>query len=90
MRCQTDSRDYEPSIAAITKNLEDRVESDNGICIPLYVKEKIFNPFLTTKRQAKAPGFIIVKQHGGIIKVETEPGRFTEIRTILPRSPAST
>ncbi|MGC1866268.1 MAG: hypothetical protein WA720_08880 [Pseudolabrys sp.] len=32
---------------------------------------------------------VIVKQHGGIIDVETTPGEFTEFRIVLPRSPSS-
>ena len=66
---------------------------DNGAGIPLEVKEKMFNPFFTTK-PAGGGGTglglsisrdIVVKQHGGLIEVETEPGEFTEIRVILPR-----
>ena len=49
------------------------------------MKEKIFNPFFTTKPAGEGTGLglsmshdIIVKQHGGTIDVETEPGQFTE------------
>ena len=65
---------------------------DNGAGIPLEVKEKMFNPFFTTKPAGEGTGLglsisrdIVVKQHGGLIEVETEPGEFTEIRVILPR-----
>ena len=88
--------DYEPTLTAATKNLGDRVEisiRDNGIGIPPDVKEKIFNPFFTTKPAGEGTGLglsishdIIVKQHGGSIEVDTRPGEFTEIRIILPRS----
>jgi signal transduction histidine kinase len=91
---------YEPTLAATTKNLGDRVEiaiRDNGTGIPLDVKEKMFNPFFTTKPAGEGTGLglsishdIIVKQHGGSIEVETLPGQFTEIRVILPRAAAST
>ena len=81
--------DYEPTLAAATKNLGDRVEiriRDNGTGIPPEVKEKMFNPFFTTKPAGEGTGLglsishdIIVKQHGGSIEVDTKPGEFTEI-----------
>ena len=87
---------YEPTLAAMTKSLGDRVEiriRDNGTGIPPEVKEKIFNPFFTTKPAGEGTGLglsishdIIVKQHGGSIEVDTQPGEFTEIRVILPRA----
>jgi signal transduction histidine kinase/HAMP domain-containing protein len=86
---------YEPTLAAATKSLGDHVEitiRDNGSGIPPDVKEKMFNPFFTTKPAGEGTGLglsichdIIVKQHGGSIEVDTEPGEFTEIRVILPR-----
>jgi signal transduction histidine kinase len=87
---------YEPTLAAATKNLGDRVEitiRDNGSGIPPEVKDKMFNPFFTTKPAGEGTGLglsishdIIVKQHGGSIEVDTRPGEFTEIRIILPRA----
>ena len=87
---------YEPTLAAATKNLGDRVEiriRDNGIGIPPEVKEKLFSPFFTTKPAGEGTGLglsishdIIVKQHGGSIEVETKPGQFTEFRIVLPRT----
>ncbi len=66
---------------------------DNGTGIPAEVKEKMFNPFFTTKPAGEGTGLglsmshdIIVKQHGGRIEVETEPGEFTEFRIVLPRT----
>ena len=68
---------------------------DIGTGIPPDVKEKIFNPFFTTKPAGEGTGLglsichdIIVKQHGGSIEVDTQPGEFTEIRVVLPRSAA--
>jgi len=65
---------------------------DNGTGIPPEVKEKMFNPFFTTKPTGKGTGLglsmthdIIVKQHGGRLEVETKPGEFTEFIIILPR-----
>ena len=83
-------------LSAATKNLGSQVEiriRDNGTGIPSEVKEKIFNPFFTTKPSGEGTGLglsishdIIVKQHGGRIEVETELGRFTEFTIILPRA----
>ncbi|MGC1775435.1 MAG: ATP-binding protein, partial [Pseudolabrys sp.] len=87
---------YEPTIVAATKDLGDRVEikvRDNGTGIPPEVKDKMFNPFFTTKPAGEGTGLglsisydIVVKQHGGSIEVDTQPGVFTEIRVILPRA----
>jgi two-component system NtrC family sensor kinase len=87
---------FEPIISVTTTNLGDKVEiriRDNGTGIPKDVKEKIFNPFFTTKPTGEGTGLglsmshdIVVKQHGGSIDVETEPGLFTEFRIVLPRS----
>jgi two-component system NtrC family sensor kinase len=87
---------FEPVLRATTKNLGDTVEiriRDNGTGIPDEVKEKMFNPFFTTKPAGEGTGLglsmshdIIVKQHGGRIEVETEPGEFTEFTIVLPRT----
>jgi GAF domain-containing protein len=89
----------EPTLAAATKNLGDSIEiriRDNGIGIPPEVREKLFNPFFTTKPPGEGTGLglsishdIIVKQHGGSIEVDTQPGEFTEFRIVLPRAGAS-
>jgi GAF domain-containing protein len=98
-KTETNGGDYEPTLAAATKNLGDRVEiriRDNGTGIPPEVKEKIFNPFFTTKPAGEGTGLglslshdIIVKQHAGSIDVETVLGEFTEFRIILPRAAAT-
>ena len=95
----TDGDGFVPTLSAATKNLGDRVEvriRDNGTGIPPEVKERVFNPFFTTKPAGEGTGLglpishdIIVKQHAGSIEVETEPGKFTEFRIILPRTAAS-
>jgi len=94
-RAEADGDGYEPTLAASTRSLGDRVEirvRDNGTGIPPEVKEKMFNPFFTTKPAGEGTGLglsichdIIVKQHGGSIEVDTKPGEFTEIRVTLPR-----
>ncbi|MGA7026286.1 MAG: GAF domain-containing protein, partial [Pseudolabrys sp.] len=96
---ETNGGDYEPTLATATKNRGDRVEitiRDNGTGIPADVKEKMFNPFFTTKPAGEGTGLglsishdIIVKQHGGSIEVDTQPGEFTEFRIVLPRAGAS-
>ncbi|WP_442895641.1 GAF domain-containing protein [Bradyrhizobium sp. AZCC 1719] len=87
---------FEPTLRAGTKDLGDAVEiriRDNGTGIPPEVREKMFNPFFTTKPAGEGTGLglsmshdIIVKQHGGTIDVDTEQGHFTEFRIVLPRT----
>jgi signal transduction histidine kinase len=98
-KTSSDGKIYRPTLIASTKDLGDRVEikiRDNGIGIPPEIKEKMFNPFFTTKPAGEGTGLglsishdIIVKQHGGSIEVDTQPGEFTEIRIVLPRTAAS-
>jgi signal transduction histidine kinase len=86
---------FEPVLNAITRDRGEHVEiriRDNGTGIPPEVKEKMFNPFFTTKPAGEGTGLglsmshdIIVKQHGGTIDVETRPGEFTEFTIRLPR-----
>ena len=90
---------FEPVLNASTKSLGNSVEiriRDNGTGIPKEVKEKMFNPFFTTKPAGEGTGLglsmshdIVVKQHGGKIDVVTEPGVFTEFIITLPRSAAA-
>jgi signal transduction histidine kinase len=94
-RKEATADDFEPMLSAATKNLGNRVEiriRDNGTGIPEEVKEKMFNPFFTTKPAGEGTGLglsmshdIVVKQHGGRIDVNTEPGSFTEFIITLPR-----
>jgi GAF domain-containing protein len=87
---------FEPTLSATTRNLDHAVEiriRDNGTGIPTAVKEKMFNPFYTTKPAGEGTGLglsmshdIVVKQHGGTIEVDTELGRYTEFRIVLPRA----
>jgi signal transduction histidine kinase len=98
-KAETNEGDYEPTLAAATESLGDKVEiriRDNGTGIPPEVKDKLFNPFFTTKPAGEGTGLglsishdIIVKQHGGSIEVDTQPGEFTEFRIVLPRAAAS-
>jgi GAF domain-containing protein len=95
-KSEVDDARFEPTLSATTKNLGQTVEiriRDNGIGIPPHVKEKMFNPFFTTKPAGEGTGLglsmshdIIVKQHGGSIDVESVPGAFTEFTIVLPRT----
>jgi signal transduction histidine kinase len=88
-----------PKLAAATKDLGDRVQisiRDNGTGIPPEVRDKIFNPFFTTKPAGEGTGLglslshdIVVKQHSGSIEIDTQPGEFTEFKITIPRSAAS-
>jgi GAF domain-containing protein len=97
-KAQIGAGGHEPMLAASTKNLGDSVEiriRDNGNGIPPEVREKMFNPFFTTKPAGEGTGLglsishdIIVKQHGGSIDVDTAPGEYTEFCITLPRKAA--
>ncbi|MET4039678.1 ATP-binding protein [Bradyrhizobium sp. RT6a] len=90
---------FEPTLRAATKTLGDKLEiriRDNGTGIPSEVREKMFNPFFTTKPAGEGTGLglsmshdIVVNQHGGTIDVNTEPGVFTEFIITLPRMMAA-
>jgi signal transduction histidine kinase len=98
-KAEANGGNYEPTLAASTKNLGNSVEiriRDNGTGIPPEVKAKLFSPFFTTKPAGEGTGLglsishdVIVKQHGGSIEVDTQPGEFTEFRIVLPRAGAA-
>jgi signal transduction histidine kinase len=87
--------DFSPTLSVSTKNLNGKVEiriRDNGNGIPTVIREKIFNPFFTTKPTGQGTGLglsisfdIIVQEHRGEIRVETEEGKFTEFVLRLPK-----
>jgi len=93
---QTANNNFSPTLSVSTKNLGDQIEiriRDNGNGIPAEIREKIFTPFFTTKPTGQGTGLglsisydIIVQQHRGEIKVETEEGKFTEFVVRLPRA----
>jgi two-component system NtrC family sensor kinase len=90
---------FEPVLSMATRNLGKTIEiriRDNGTGILPEIREKIFNPFFTTKPTGEGTGLglsmthdIIVKQHGGRIDLETEQGVFTEFIIALPRGNVS-
>ncbi|MDX2049122.1 MAG: ATP-binding protein [Chitinophagaceae bacterium] len=84
---------YEPTVTVSTKNLGDKIEiqvKDNGNGIPDSIKEKIFQPFFTTKPTGQGTGlglslsYDIVKAHGGELKVETKEGEGSEFTIAMP------
>ena len=90
---------YMPTLLLTTHRGEDHAEiriRDNGKGIPPDVIEKIFNPFFTTKPANQGTGLglalssDIMRKHGGAIRVESEPGQFTEMTVELPLTPPST
>ena len=85
--------DYNPTVNVSTKKSNDKVEikvSDNGSGIPEKIKDKIFQPFFTTKPTGSGTGlglslsYDIVKAHGGEIKVNSKEGEGTEFIVQLP------
>jgi signal transduction histidine kinase/ligand-binding sensor domain-containing protein len=86
---------YKPTVTVSTKNLGDRIEisvKDNGNGIPEEIKNKIFQPFFTTKPTGQGTGlglslsYDIVKAHGGDLKVESKAGGGSGFIIILPNN----
>lgn len=83
-----------PLLSVSSRRIEDIVEvriRDNGKGIPAAIIDKIFNPFFTTKAPGSGTGLglsisfdIVVKEHGGELKVESEPGEYTEFIIRIP------
>ena len=89
---------YFPSLMVGTRRVEDHVVvtiRDNGPGIPPDVLDKMFNPFFTTKPTDQGTGLglaissDIVREHGGSIMVNTEPGEFTEMIIEVPVVPTA-
>ena len=85
--------DYSPTVVLKSQRTEDRAilsVRDNGSGIPPDVAAKIFDPFFTTKPTNEGTGLglalsnDIIREHGGTISVNTEPGEFTEMVVELP------
>ncbi len=92
-KSKTENKDFKPSVIVKTKLEKTKViisDYDNGSGIPEDVKEKIFQPFFTTKPTGEGTGlglslsYDIVKAHGGELKVETNEGEGSQFIIILP------
>src|SRR5437764_10379275 len=87
---------FKPTLKVSTRDLGDAVEirtRDNGIGIPAEIKDKLFQPFFTTKPTGEGTGLglsisydIVTQQHGGTIEVDSRVGEYTEFTVTLPRS----
>jgi len=85
---------FDPVLVVSTACESDKVViriRDNGDGIPDSIVDKVFTPFFTTKPAGVGTGLglsisfdIVVREHGGELTVETEPGEFTEFRIALP------
>jgi signal transduction histidine kinase len=85
---------YKPEVSVTTSSENGSVVikvKDNGNGIPEAIKDKIMQPFFTTKPTGEGTGLglslsydIVVKGHGGSIHVDTKEGEFTEFMVTLP------
>ena len=88
---------YRPALKITTRDFGESVEvrvRDNGTGIPPENRDKLFQPFFTTKPTGEGTGLglsisyeIVTQQHGGTITVDSEFGDFTEFAVRLPRRP---
>ena len=93
-KSKTAGPDYKPEVSVSTAFANGQVlikVKDNGVGIPDAIKEKIMQPFFTTKPTGEGTGLglslsydIVVKGHGGKIEIDTKVGEFTEFRVYLP------
>lgn len=87
---------FSPKLHVSTRDIGKQIEiriRDNGNGIPRAIRDKIFNPFFTTKPTGQGTGLglsisydIVVQEHKGELKVETEEGSFTEFIISLPKN----
>jgi signal transduction histidine kinase len=97
---EADDSGFRPVLQVATRDLGDAVEvrvRDNGTGIRLEHRDKLFQPFFTTKPTGEGTGLglsisydIVTQQHGGTITVDSEVGAFTEFAVRLPRRQRST
>ncbi len=88
---------FMPTLKVATRDVGEAVEirvRDNGIGIPSDIRDKLFQPFFTTKPTGEGTGLglsitydIVTQQHGGSIAVDSKVGEFSEFTIRLPRNP---
>jgi C4-dicarboxylate-specific signal transduction histidine kinase len=88
--------DFRPTLRVATRDLGDAVEvrvRDNGTGVAPEIRDKLFQPFFTTKPTGEGTGLglsisydIVTQQHGGTIEVDSAFGEFTEFTIRLPRT----
>jgi two-component system NtrC family sensor kinase len=93
-RQRTAGPGYQPEVQVRTQRGASQVSisiRDNGSGVPEALKQKIFNPFFTTKPTGEGTGLglslsydIITKGHGGTFTLASEEGQFTEVTLTLP------
>jgi signal transduction histidine kinase len=93
---QGDDPKFKPTLKVSTRDLGGAVEiniRDNGVGISPEVKDKLFQPFFTTKPTGEGTGLglsisydIVTQEHGGTISVDSQIGEFTEFTVRLPRT----
>jgi len=87
--------EFRPTLKVATRDLGDAIEvrvCDNGTGIVPEIRDKLFQPFVTTKPTGEGTGLglsiawdIVTQQHGGTIEVDSRLGEFTEFTIRLPR-----
>src|SRR6516164_7909947 len=87
---------FKPTLKVSTRDVGDAVEMqvrDNGVGIAPEIKDKLFQPFFTTKPTGEGTGLglsisydIVTQEHGGTIEVDSRVGEYTEFTVRLPRS----
>ncbi len=84
---------FEPTVSVTTKNMGDKVRisvHDNGMGIPAEIRDKIFQPFFTTKSSGQGTGlglslsYDIVKAHSGEIAIDSKTNEYTVFQIDLP------
>ena len=88
---------FVPTLKVTTRDAGEAVEirvRDNGIGIPADIRDKLFQPFFTTKPTGEGTGLglsitydIVTQQHGGSIAVDSKVGDYSEFTIRLPRNP---
>ncbi len=93
-KARESASDYQPELKVATASTEDGftiLVRDNGTGLTQEVKEKMFNPFFTTRESIRNTGlglslaYDVIREHGGNVKVDSTLGQHTEMTVILPK-----